>query len=103
MRPAPAERVTSDLCHGEEMQHLGIQAMETARREVGHDVVVENRREKGASKELRKRHVCLPQRGDPIDDEALQGVEETSARQQRNRQKERKKKVVLGVLLRGFA
>ena len=64
VRPAAAERVAGNLRHGEELQHVEIEAVEAPRREVGDDVVVEDRREERAAKELREGHVRLAQRRD---------------------------------------
>src|SRR5206468_4267346 len=97
-----SERVTGNLRHREEMQDLNIEAVQAARREVCDDVVVENRREERAADELRKCHVGMAQNGHAANDEALQLVEEAGARQQRDRQEQRKQKVVLRILLRGF-
>ena len=75
VRPAAAERVAGDLRHGEEVQHLDVEAVQAAGREVGHDVVVEDRRQKRAAQKLREGHVRLPERRDAVQHEALHHAE----------------------------
>ena len=60
----PAERVAGDLRHREQLQHVGVEAEQAARREVGDDVVVEDGREERRAEELDEGDVRVSERGD---------------------------------------
>jgi hypothetical protein len=60
MCPAAAERVARDLRHGEELEHVEAEAVQATRGEIGHDVVVEDGRQKRAAQELREGDMDCP-------------------------------------------
>ena len=85
------------------MQYGNVHAMQSPRGKIGDHIVVKDRREKSAAEKLCERDMCNAERCNAVLNHRLELVEETRLGQQGNREKKRKKKIVLGKLVLGFA